>query len=120
MLEELRVKGCDQPVHLLYGVTNDDDLVGVEALQQFAADIDNFTFKTVVANPDSAHPHKGYVTNHMEDAPIGHGEVDVYLCGPPPMVDAVLGYFRDQGIEPHSFHYEKFSPSVTGVGEQVA
>ncbi|WMC10451.1 benzoate 1,2-dioxygenase electron transfer component BenC [Oceanimonas pelagia] len=120
MLEELRVKGCDQPVHLLYGVTNDDDLVGVEALQQFAADIDNFTFKTVVANPDSAHPHKGYVTNHMEDAPIGHGEVDVYLCGPPPMVDAVLGYFRDQGIEPHSFHYEKFSPSVTGVGEPVA
>ncbi|OYD23695.1 benzoate 1,2-dioxygenase electron transfer component BenC [Oceanimonas baumannii] len=120
MLEQLRVKGCEQPVHLIYGVTNNDDLVGVAALDQFAADIDNFSFKTVVASPDSEHPRKGYVTNHMEDAPINHGEVDVYLCGPPPMVDAVLGHFRDQSIEPTSFHYEKFSPSVTAVEEQVA
>ncbi|WP_458735989.1 benzoate 1,2-dioxygenase electron transfer component BenC [Zobellella taiwanensis] len=120
MLEDLRAKGCDQPVHLIYGVTNDDDLVGVEALERFAAEIDNFSFKTVVASPDSAHPRKGYVTNHMEDAPIQHGEVDVYLCGPPPMVDAVLGYFREQGIQPTSFHYEKFSPSVAAVSEQVA
>ncbi|MBM7455790.1 benzoate/toluate 1,2-dioxygenase reductase subunit [Oceanisphaera litoralis] len=113
MLEHLKAEGTDQPTHLLYGVTNDDDLVCVQALEQFAAEVENFSFKTVVASADSAHPLKGYVTNHMEDAPINHGEVDVYLCGPPPMVDAVLGYFRAQGIEPTSFHYEKFSPSVS-------
>ncbi|GGO79850.1 NADH oxidase [Marinobacterium nitratireducens] len=112
MLEALKEKGCDQPTHLIYGVTNDDDLVCVAALEAFAQQIENFSFKTVVASDASQHPHKGYVTNHMEDAPINDGDVDVYLCGPPPMVDAVLGYFREQGIEPKSFHYEKFTPSV--------
>ncbi|GGB38393.1 NADH oxidase [Oceanisphaera marina] len=120
MLEHLKAKGTEQPTHLIYGVTNDDDLVCVEALEQFAAGIENFSFKTVVASADSAHPLKGYVTNHMQDAPIHHGEVDVYLCGPPPMVDAVLGYFREQGIKPTSFHYEKFSPSVSAVAGAVA
>jgi len=37
--------------------------------------------------------------------------VDVYLCGPPPMVDAVRQYFDDQGVKPNSFHYEKFTPN---------
>lgn len=120
MLEHLKVNGCAQPTHLIYGVTNDDDLVCLQALEQFAADIEHFSFKTVVASPDSAHPCQGYVTNHMEDAPLQHGEVDVYLCGPPPMVDAVLGYFRSQNINPSSFHYEKFTPSLIATEESVA
>lgn len=112
MLEHLKASGSSQPVHLIYGVTNDEDLVAVEALEAYAAEIENFTFKTVVANAESGHPRTGYVTNHMEDAPINDGDVDVYLCGPPPMVDAVLGFFRQEGIEPASFHYERFTPSV--------
>ena len=113
MLEHLKASGSSQPVHLIYGVTNNEDLVSVKALEDYAASIDNFTFKTVVANPESGHERTGYVTNHMEDAPLNDGDVDVYLCGPPPMVDAVLGFFRDEGIEPASFHYERFTPSVS-------
>ncbi len=120
MLERLKEKGCDQPTHLIYGVTNDDDLVCVSALEAFAAEIDNFSFKTVVASDASDHPRKGYVTGHMEDAPINDGDVDVYLCGPPPMVNAVLGYFDAQGIAPKSFHYEKFTASAPAVKEKVA
>lgn len=115
MLEHLKASGSSQPVHLIYGVTNNEDLVSVKELEAFAATVDNFTFKTVIANPDSGHPRTGYVTNHMEDAPINDGDVDVYLCGPPPMVDAVLGYFREQSIEPASFHYERFTPSVAAL-----
>lgn len=113
MLEHLKASGSSQPVHLIYGVTNNEDLVSVKALEDYAASIDNFTFKTVVANPESGHERTGYVTNHMEDAPLNDGDVDVYLCGPPPMVDAVLGFFRDESIEPASFHYERFTPSVS-------
>ncbi|UTW12806.1 benzoate 1,2-dioxygenase electron transfer component BenC [Marinobacterium rhizophilum] len=120
MLEYLQQHGCDQPTHLIYGVTNDDDLVCVQALEQFAGTLENVSVKTVVASEASDHPYKGYVTNHMDNAPINDGDVDVYLCGPPPMVDAVLGYFRAQGINPNSFHYEKFTPSTPGASEAVA
>lgn len=120
MLEHLKHSELEKPVHLIYGVTNDEDLVGVAALEKFAQEIENFTFKTVVAGGESEHPRKGYVTHHMEDAPLQDGDVDVYLCGPPPMVDAVLGYFQEQGMEPNSFHYEKFTPSQSAAEENVA
>jgi benzoate/toluate 1,2-dioxygenase reductase subunit len=71
----------------------------------------NFTFTTVVAAEDSTHSRKGYVTHHLPDAALNGGDVDVYLCGPPPMVDAVRAHLHEKGIAPTSFHYEKFSPS---------
>ena len=111
MLKQLKQQGCDQPVQLIYGVTNDEDLVCLAELEALIAELPTASLKTVIANPDSDHPRKGYVTNHMADAPLNDGDVDVYLCGPPPMVDAVLGYFREQGVEPHGFYYEKFNAS---------
>ncbi|MBO1520490.1 benzoate 1,2-dioxygenase electron transfer component BenC [Oceanisphaera pacifica] len=120
MLEHLKNSELNQPIHLIYGVTHDDDLVGVAALEKFAAEIELFSFKTVISSTESSHPLKGFVTNHMQDAPIQEGNVDVYLCGPPPMVDAVLGYFHEHDIEPNSFHYEKFTPSQVAIGEHVA
>jgi len=111
MLEELGRTTPTQPIHMVYGVTNDADLVEVGALEAYAARIPGFTFTTVVAAADSAHPQKGYVTHHLPDAALNGGDVDVYLCGPPPMVDAVRAYLKDKQIAPANFHYEKFSPS---------
>jgi len=117
MLERLAETGAAHPVHLVYGVTNDADLVQVDRLNAIAARLANFSFGTCVANDASAHPHKGYVTQHLDPAHLNAGDVDVYLCGPPAMVEAVRGYFSEQGITPASFHFEKFSPSgvVTGA-----
>jgi benzoate/toluate 1,2-dioxygenase reductase component len=111
MLEELERTRPIQPIHMVYGVTNDADLVEVGTLEAYAARIPGFTFTTVVAAADSAHPHKGYVTHHLPDAALNGGDVDVYLCGPPPMVDAVRAYLKDKRIVSTCFHYEKFSPS---------
>lgn len=46
-------------------------------------------FRTCVAAPESAHERKGYVTQHLGPNGLNGGDVDVYLCGPVPMVDAV-------------------------------
>lgn len=118
MLETLAKDGSDHPVHLIYGVTRDTDLVALEALQRFADSIDNFSFITCVSDTDSQHPRLGYVTQHMDEAPLNDGEVDVYLCGPPPMVNAVTDYFRAEGIEPASFYYEKFTPSLVAPAQE--
>src|ERR1700756_203277 len=111
MFEELERTTPTQPIHMVYAVTNDADLVEVSTLEAFAASIPGFTFTTVVAAADSAHPQKGYVTHHLPDAALNGGDVDVYLCGPPPMVDSVRAYLKDKQIAPANFHYEKFSPS---------
>ncbi|MFJ4347763.1 benzoate 1,2-dioxygenase electron transfer component BenC [Pseudomonas sp. NPDC089401] len=112
MLEKVAEQGSEHPLHLIYGVTNDFDLVELDRLQALAARIPNFTFSACVANPDSQHPQKGYVTQHIEPVHLNEGDVDVYLCGPPPMVDAVSQYLREQGIVPANFYYEKFAAAA--------
>ncbi|RON09648.1 NADH oxidase [Pseudomonas brassicacearum] len=112
MLEKIAEQGSAYPLHLIYGVTNDFDLVELDRLQALAARIPNFSFSACVANPQSAHPLKGYVTQHIERQHLNDGDVDVYLCGPPPMVEAVSQFIREQGIKPANFYYEKFAASA--------
>ncbi|AXQ48280.1 benzoate 1,2-dioxygenase electron transfer component BenC [Pseudomonas vlassakiae] len=112
MLEKIAEQGSEHPVHLIYGVTNDVDLVELDRLQGLAACIPNFTFSACVANPDSQYPQKGYVTQHIAPQHLNDGDVDVYLCGPPPMVEAVSQYLREQAITPANFYYEKFAAAA--------
>ncbi|GLO02850.1 toluate 1,2-dioxygenase electron transfer subunit [Pseudomonas putida] len=112
MLEKIAEQGSEHPLHLIYGVTNDFDLVELDRLQALAARIPNFTYSACVANPDSQYPQKGYVTQHIEPRHLNDGDVDLYLCGPPPMVEAVSQYVREQGITPANFYYEKFAAAA--------
>lgn len=114
MLEKIASSGTapDFPIHLAYGVTFDKDLVEVEALERYAEAIPGFTFDTIVSDPDSAHPKKGYVTQHLAPKHLNDGDVDVYLCGPPAMVDAVRRYWGSEGITPANFYYERFAVGV--------
>ncbi|MCL9656969.1 ring-hydroxylating dioxygenase ferredoxin reductase family protein [Pseudomonas protegens] len=112
MLEKIAEQGSEHPLHLIYGVSNDFDLVELERLEDFAARIPQFSFSACVANPESQYPRKGYVTQHIEPVHLNQGDVDVYLCGPPPMVEAVSQFIREQGIAPANFYYEKFAASA--------
>ena len=102
MLETMSHTGSKYPVHLIYGVTNDPDLVHVDKLQEYAHRLPKFTFACCVADEGSAYPNKGYVTRYIEPQHMHDGDVDVYLCGPPAMVDAVrnrherAGHDRDE------------------------
>lgn len=104
--------GSAHPIHLIYGVNTDTDLVELDRLAAFAAELPNFTYALVVVAADSAQPKKGYVTQHIEPAQLNDGDVDIYLCGPPPMVEAVAQNLRERAIQPASFHYEKFAASA--------
>ena len=52
------------------------------------------------------------MTTHVDPAWINDGDVDIYLCGPVAMVEAVRDWLRDAGITPANFYYEKFSASA--------
>ena len=115
MLEVLAQRQETRPIRLIYGVTRDQDLVMIEALQAFTARLPDFNLVTCVADPHTTHPRQGYVTQHMADEALNGGDVDVYLCGPPPMVDAVREHFKQQSVTPASFHYEKFTPNAVAT-----
>jgi benzoate/toluate 1,2-dioxygenase reductase component len=105
--------GSAHPIHLIYGVNTDRDVVEIERLDAFASAIPNFTFEVVVVDANSDYPKKGYVTHHIEPAHLNDGAVDIYLCGPPPMVEAVAQHLRENNVTATSFHFEKFTPSIS-------
>jgi len=122
MLDTVAKTGSPHPIHLIYGVTNDPDLVLIDKLEDLAKRIPNFTFACCVADEKSSYPQKGYVTRYIEPKHMSGGDVDVYLCGPPAMVDAVRNHMSEAGLTSTSFYFEKFANSgvVTSIGAVVS
>ncbi|NPT42457.1 2Fe-2S iron-sulfur cluster binding domain-containing protein [Paraburkholderia sp. 1N] len=114
MLDKIVAAGSSPfPIHLIYGVNTDRDVVEIDKLEAFTRAIPNFTFEVCVVDANSERPKKGYVTHHIEPAHLNDGDVDIYLCGPPPMVEAVAQYLRDVDVKSASFHFEKFAASIS-------
>jgi benzoate/toluate 1,2-dioxygenase reductase subunit len=115
MLQWLQQHPTDQPIVLAYGVNTNDDLVELDTLHALKAALPNFSFFTCVVARDSGHPKLGYVTEHLSPADLHDGEVDVYVCGPPPMVEGVRQWMAKAGITPKHFLFEKFSSANEAV-----
>jgi benzoate/toluate 1,2-dioxygenase reductase component len=111
MFEQVAEQGADHPIVLYYAVTRAADLVELDRVNDLATRIGNVTVVTIIASAEETHDRKGFVTDHLTAADLKGGDCDVYLCGPPPMVDAVRAHFGKIGVEPASFHYEKFNPT---------
>ncbi len=111
ILHRLRDCGSDRPVHLVYGVSTDEDLVELDRLEALAGELATFTWDHCVADPDSAAVNKGYVTSLIRPEHLYDGDVAVYLCGPPPMVESVRTHFAEIEVVPTGFYYEKFALS---------
>src|SRR5690606_10236604 len=112
MPEAVLRSGASQPTPLAYGVPRDRDLGLVEPLEAYAAAMPGVSASTGLAHEAASPPREGWVTQHMPADVLHGGNVDVYLCGPPPMVDAVRQHFDETGVKPASFHYEKFTPNA--------
>ncbi|GGR66835.1 benzoate/toluate 1,2-dioxygenase reductase subunit [Nocardioides luteus] len=119
MLRQLHVDGCDRSGRLVYGVSTDDDLVLLDDVGELVSRLPGFTWDHCVSDPASSAVNKGYVMSLIGDEHLNGGDVAIYLCGPPPMVEAVRTHLGDVGVEPAGFHYEKFA-LATPVGEPKA
>lgn len=111
MLETIRRRGDVQPVHLVYGVNREEDLVMTDALEATAAALPFFSFTACLAQPRNPFPNTGYVTDFIDPAHFHGGDVDMYLCGPPPMVEAAERVLAERGVKPAGVFYEKFLAS---------
>lgn len=112
MLEVLAAEGADgHAVHLIYGVHEQTDLVELERLEDLSARLPGFTYLTTCSSDDGDHPHKGRVHEHIGVEQLNGGDVDIYLCGPPEMVESVKATVDECGVQVANLYYEKFVPA---------
>lgn len=118
MLRTMRAAGSTRTAHLVYGVSTDEDLVALDQVAEVAADLPRLTWDHCVSDPATTAANHGYVMSLIRPEHLHGGDVAVYLCGPPPMVEAVRTHVADAGIEPTGFYYEKFA--LAGTPSPVA
>lgn len=114
MLDELALRGCLQPVHLYYGVRNADDLCERTRIEAYTTLIPGLRYTEVVSAPTPQWTGKrGYITEHLDSSELRGTPVDMYVCGPPPMVESVKSWLQTQALDSVHLYYEKFTESNT-------
>jgi benzoate/toluate 1,2-dioxygenase reductase subunit len=103
---------AEHPIQLFYGATTDENLVELDRLDNFKTKLP-FQYKTCVSVEQSAKHAQGFVTQWITKANLAANAYDMYICGPPPMVDAVKKSIHTEGIAQSHFYEEKFVPSGT-------
>lgn len=112
MAEQLAAAPLEHPVSLLYGVTHYDDLCKREVLEALLRRQPLLSARTIVATADARWDGPvGVVTDLLDRSLLNDGNADVYLCGPPAMVEAVRGWIAAQGLHRAGLYFEKFVPS---------
>ena len=125
MLRKMRADGSQRKAHLIYGVSTDEDLVELDAARGDRRRLDRIHLGPLRVRPGQRRRNnKGYVTSLIRPEHLYDGDVAIYLCGPPPMVEAVRTHVDEAGIEPTGFYYEKFAlahaAAATRTGQSAA
>lgn len=116
MMEVLAEKGVNgHPVRLIYGVHEDHDLVEIARIEALAARIPGFSWISCCSSSDSGHDRTGFVTDHFGAEALNDGDADIYLCGPPVMVEAVKAHVSALGLSLDRLYFEKFTPAAEAL-----
>ncbi|HET9719111.1 MAG TPA: MmoB/DmpM family protein [Solirubrobacteraceae bacterium] len=99
LLRHLAKTGCRRPVRFFYGARTEADLFALEEIR--ALSLPDFEFRPVT----------GRFVHEAVDEWLSDGELDVYLCGPPPMVEATEAVLEEHGVEEGCIFMDKFTTS---------
>ncbi|RSN34648.1 CDP-6-deoxy-delta-3,4-glucoseen reductase [Amycolatopsis sp. WAC 01416] len=118
LLRHLSETGDTRRIRFYYGARTPGDLFYLDEIRALGDRLADFEF--VVALSESSDgvedldviAKPGMVTDVAEAREPELHRTEVYLCGPPPMVDAALALAARQGVPDDQVFYDKFTTSV--------
>lgn len=91
-----------RPLHIYWGARSEADLYFDNIVKQWAIDHPHITYIPVLSEVDKLNNWNGK-TGFVHEAVLDdHADLsghDIYACGPPPMVNAVVESFPKQGLD---------------------
>jgi len=111
LLEQLKQDGLSPNVTLMFGAREQKDLYcqrEFEALaKQWSSDFNVHAILSEEPTTSDWQGLRGFVTQHIDDLVPNLSEHDLYLCGPPIMIDSVIDHVDEQ-IPTQRIHFDKF------------
>jgi propane monooxygenase reductase subunit len=115
LLRHMSESACTRPVRFYYGARTATDLFYLDEIAEISATLKDFTFTACLSEsmdgsvPDSVRVEAGNVTDIVSAQEPDIAKTEVYLCGPPPMVDAALALLESQSVPKDQVFYDKFT-----------
>ena len=117
ILNDLVESGSEAAVRLYYGARTQQDLFYLDEVAALGAKLKDFAFIAALS-ADAANSQWQGATGLIHEvlardyAESGRDRsLQAYVCGPPPMVDAVLPVLQKIGVDADNIHLDKFTPA---------
>lgn len=111
MLEDLLSHQDKRPLHLFWGAGTRDELYMHETAQQWAQENEHIQYSTALLNDgdaESTGSFKGFVHEAVLQQYGGLSGLDIYMSGPPAMIDASRSAFIENGAEKRRIYFDSF------------
>ncbi|WP_285020660.1 2Fe-2S iron-sulfur cluster binding domain-containing protein [Novosphingobium sp. fls2-241-R2A-195] len=123
LLEDAAARNVARDVVLLFGGRGERDLYCLEDIAAIAARWEGkFLFRPVLSEEQVEGVRHGLVTREIADAIAelgGSADLQAYMCGPPPMIDAAVAELTAQGVALDAIHYDKFTDASSAAGARA-
>jgi propane monooxygenase reductase subunit len=111
LLRSMADRGIARPAVYYYGAREEQDLFHLEELAELQAMLPSFRFVPALSDAEWE-GETGLITDVVDRLEQELADVDAYLCGPPPMVDAAQELLLSRGVDEAHIHYDKFTTSA--------
>ena len=111
MIEDLLAHHDKRPLHLFWGVANRNELYMHEQAQQWAEQNEHIQYSSALLESHDGDPtdsFKGYVHQAVLQQYAELSGFDIYMSGPPAMVDAGRSAFLENGAEKRRIFFDSF------------
>jgi propane monooxygenase reductase subunit len=114
LVRHMADRGINRPAVYYYGARGTKDLFHLEELRELEEKVPGFRFIAALSDgaDDEWEGETGLITDVVTRIHEELGEVDAYLCGPPPMVDAAIAMLDASGVPEGRVYYDKFTTSA--------
>jgi propane monooxygenase reductase component len=111
LLRSMAEKGSTRPATFYYGARTRADLFHLDELERLAEQLADFRFVAALSE-EEWEGETGLVTDVVERLEGGLEDVDAYLCGPPPMVDAAIALLERSGTPESHIYFDRFTTTA--------
>jgi CDP-4-dehydro-6-deoxyglucose reductase len=111
ILRHLMHSGSARPVHFYWGVRSLADLYEAERVEEWLRDCPWLSFTAVLSEPQAADQWQGRTGFVHEVVTADHSELsgfDIYVCGPPPMIESARRDFAAIGALDERLFFDSF------------
>jgi propane monooxygenase reductase component len=113
LLRSLADAGNVLPAVYYYGARRPEDLFHLEELEGLCERLPDFRFVPALSETESGENgwtgETGLITDVVDRLEGDVSEVEAYVCGPPPMVEAAMALLERKGVPEAQIHFDKFT-----------